>query len=73
MAEQTTLAADMGVRRFGRVNWRGLMTLIHREGNRFWAVKGQTVMAPLVTGALFLFIFMALNVESFTMQIISRF
>lgn len=46
-----------GIRRFGRVNWRGLMTLIHREVNRFWAVKGQTVMAPLVTGALFLFIF----------------
>ena len=46
-----------GVRRFGRVNWLGMWTLAHREVNRFWSVKGQTVMAPLVTGALFLFIF----------------
>lgn len=46
-----------GIRRFGHVNWLGMWTLTYREINRFWSVKGQTVMAPLVTGALFLFIF----------------
>ena len=47
----------MGVRRFGRVNWRGLATLAEREVRRFVNVWTQTVLAPLVTSGLFLAIF----------------
>jgi ABC-2 type transport system permease protein len=50
-------AADMGVRRFGRVNWLGLYTLCGREVRRFLAVWTQTLLAPLVTAGLFLLIF----------------
>ena len=46
----------MGERRFGRVNWLGLYTLAAREVMRFWAVWTQTVLAPLITAALFLMI-----------------
>ena len=48
---------EMGVRRFGRVNWLGLQTLAEREVRRFLAVWTQTLMAPLITAALFLAIF----------------
>ena len=47
----------MGVRRFGRVNWLGLYTLILREIRRFTVVWTQTLLAPLVTSGLFLVIF----------------
>ncbi len=47
----------MGSRRFGRVNWLGLATLIERECRRFLAIPTQTVLAPLVTAGLFLMIF----------------
>ncbi|RBI86835.1 multidrug ABC transporter permease [Rhodosalinus halophilus] len=47
----------MGVRRFGRVNWLGLQTLIEREVMRFVAVWTQTLLAPLVTAGLFVAIF----------------
>ncbi|MEM9853814.1 MAG: ABC transporter permease [Pseudomonadota bacterium] len=47
----------MGERRFGRVNWLGLMTLCERECRRFLAIPAQTVLAPLMTAALFLLIF----------------
>ena len=45
------------VRRFGRVNWLGLYTLTEREVVRFASIWSQTVLAPLVTAALFLLIF----------------
>ncbi|MFU8864414.1 MAG: multidrug ABC transporter permease, partial [Rhodobacterales bacterium] len=48
---------DMGSRRFGRVNWLGLYTLAMREVMRFVSVWTQTLLAPLVTAALFLVIF----------------
>lgn len=48
---------EMGARRFGRVNWLGLQTLVHREVRRFLAVWTQTLLAPLVTAGLFLLIF----------------
>ena len=48
---------QMGARRFGRVNWLGLQTLIHRETRRFLAVWTQTLLAPLVTAGLLLLIF----------------
>ncbi|WP_299351885.1 ABC transporter permease [uncultured Shimia sp.] len=48
---------EMGVRRFGRVNWLGLYTLALREITRFVVVWTQTLLAPLVTAGLFLMIF----------------
>jgi len=47
----------MGVRRFGRFNWLGLVTLTEREMRRFLNVWTQTLLAPLVTAGLFLTIF----------------
>ncbi|RYG92903.1 ABC transporter permease [Loktanella sp. IMCC34160] len=49
--------AEMGVRRFGAVNWLGLYTLARREVLRFMNVWSQTIMAPLITAGLFLMIF----------------
>lgn len=51
------METEMGVRRFGRVNWLGLQTLCMREIRRFTNVWTQTLLAPLVTAALFLAIF----------------
>lgn len=48
---------DMGVRRFGQVNWIGTRTLMGREVKRFMNVWSQTIMAPLINAALFLMIF----------------
>lgn len=47
----------LGERRFGRVNWLGLRTMAGREVTRFLVVWTQTLLAPLVTSALFLMIF----------------
>lgn len=47
----------LGERRFGRVNWLGLQTMAGREVKRFLVVWTQTLLAPLVTSALFLMIF----------------
>ncbi len=47
----------MGVRRFGRVNWLGLWTLVIREVRRFMNVWSQTIMAPLINAGLFLMVF----------------
>ena len=47
----------MGARRFGRVNWLGLLTLAQRETRRFLVVWTQTLAAPLVTAGLFLAVF----------------
>ncbi len=52
-----THGVEMGTRRFGRVNWRGLATLASREVRRFLSVWTQTLLAPLVTAGLFLMIF----------------
>jgi len=49
--------SDMGVRRFGAVNWLGTWTLIRREVLRFMNVWSQTIMGPLVNAGLFLLIF----------------
>ncbi|WP_291833342.1 ABC transporter permease [Limimaricola sp.] len=51
------MAMEMGVRRFGRVNWLGTWSLATREVQRFMNVWSQTVMAPLINAALFLMIF----------------
>lgn len=57
MAEHRTPAGDMGVRRFGRVNWQGTWTLMEREVRRFLNVWSQTVIAPLINAGLLLMIF----------------
>lgn len=49
--------ADMGVRRFGRVNWLGLATLTEREVRRFTNIWTQTLAAPVATAALFMLVF----------------
>lgn len=49
--------AEMGVRRFGRINWLGTWTLTKREVMRFMNVWSQTVMAPLINAGLFMVIF----------------
>ncbi|WP_235008416.1 ABC transporter permease [Candidatus Halocynthiibacter alkanivorans] len=50
-------AMEMGVRRFGRVNWLGLYTLAAREVMRFTSIWPQTVLGPLITAGLFLAVF----------------
>ena len=52
-----TARAQMGTRRFGRVNWIGTWTLMEREVRRFMNVWSQTIMAPLINAGLFLLIF----------------
>jgi len=48
---------QMGARRFGKVNWLGLFTLVEREIRRFMNVWSQTLMAPLITAGLLLAVF----------------
>jgi len=48
---------EMGVRRFGQVNWIGTWTLIERECKRFMNVWSQTILAPLINSALLLMVF----------------
>ena len=48
---------QMGVRRFGHVNWLGFYTLARREVMRFMNVWQQTVLAPLMTAGLFVVVF----------------
>ena len=50
-------ARAMGQRRFGRINWLGLQTLIGREVMRFLNVWSQTVLAPVATSVLFMVVF----------------
>lgn len=48
---------EMGARRFGRVNWIGVRTLVRREVLRFLNVYLQTIVAPVATAGLFLAVF----------------
>lgn len=47
-----------GERRFGRVNWLGLQTLLEKEIRRFLKVSFQTIVAPVISTLLFLLVFM---------------
>ena len=53
---------QMGVRRFGRVNWLGLHTLARREIMRFMNVWQQTIFAPLMTSALFVVVLSLIHI-----------
>jgi len=45
---------NIGVKRFGFVNWIGFKSLWFKECNRFMAVWQQTLLSPLVSSLLFL-------------------
>ena len=45
---------QIGVRRFGLINWIGLKSLWIKECNRFMTVWQQTLLSPLVSSLLFL-------------------
>lgn len=51
------LIAPPQPRSYGPVNWIGLKTLLEREVGRFWKVAGQTVLAPLISGLLYMMVF----------------
>ncbi len=56
-AGSQTLPA-FGARRFGRINWLGLQTLLEKEVRRFLKVSFQTIVAPVISTLLFLLVFM---------------
>ena len=45
---------EIGVRRFGFVNWTGVISLYEKEVKRFLVVWIQTLFSPLITSLLFL-------------------
>ena len=45
---------QIGVRRFGLINWIGAYNLYVKEVNRFFIVWAQTLLSPLVSSLLFL-------------------
>ncbi len=45
---------QIGVRRFGKVNWIGFLSLYQKEVLRFLVVSGQTLIGPILTSILFL-------------------
>ena len=46
----------IGNRRFGLINWVGAWTLYQKEVLRFLIVWIQTIISPLITSLLFLFV-----------------
>ena len=46
-----------GERRFGSVNWVGFYTLYYKEVMRFVTVWIQTIISPIITYLLFLYVF----------------
>ena len=47
---------EIGVRRFGKINWVGFKTLYLKEVLRFLVVWVQTLLSPLITSLLFLLV-----------------
>ena len=47
---------EIGVRRFGAVNWVGFFSLYKKEVLRFFSVWQQTLLSPLVSAGLFLLV-----------------
>ena len=45
---------QIGVRRFGLINWVGTYSLFKKEVLRFLSVSGQTLFGPILTSILFL-------------------
>ena len=44
---------QIGVRRFGLINWIGAYNLYVKEVNRFFIVWAQTLLSPLISSLLF--------------------
>ena len=58
--EAVAIASSDGLvepRRYGAVNWLGLLTLYKREVRRFMKVATQTLLAPVVSALLFMVVF----------------
>ena len=47
---------EIGVRRFGLINWIGMISLFKKEVLRFLVVWVQTLFSPLITSLLFLLV-----------------
>jgi ABC-2 type transport system permease protein len=47
---------QIGIRRFGYVNWVGTYSLFKKEVLRFLTVSGQTLFGPILTSVLFLIV-----------------
>ena len=47
---------QIGIRRFGHVNWVGSYSLYKKEVLRFLIVSGQTLIGPILTSILFLIV-----------------
>ena len=47
---------QVGVRRFGIINWVGTYSLFKKEVLRFLTVSGQTLFGPILTSVLFLIV-----------------
>ena len=47
---------QIGKRRFGLINWVGMLSLYKKEVLRFIVVSGQTIIGPTVTALLFLIV-----------------
>ena len=47
---------ELGIRRFGYVNWVGFWTLYKKEVLRFLIVWAQTLLSPIITSLLFLIV-----------------
>ena len=56
MVEINKKRYEIGVRRFGAVNWVGAFNLYKKETLRFLIVFGQTLFGPIVTAVLFLLV-----------------
>tara|TARA_A100001011_G_scaffold398128_1_gene501468 strand:+ start:1807 stop:2619 length:813 start_codon:yes stop_codon:yes gene_type:complete len=55
---------QIGVRKFGLINWVGFSSLYKKEVLRFFAVWQQTLLSPLVSSGLFLLVlFLAIGNE----------
>ncbi|MGE4314475.1 MAG: ABC transporter permease [Pseudobdellovibrionaceae bacterium] len=54
---ETQQTASFELRQFGRFNWIGLYTFVRKEVARFLAVYMQTLVAPVITMALYYVVF----------------
>ena len=55
---------QIGVRRFGLINWIGFLSLWKKECQRFIIVWAQTLLSPLVSSLLFLSVLSFIYINS---------
>ena len=56
---------QIGVRRFGLINFIGTTNLYIKEVNRFFVVWAQTLLSPLISSLLFLSVLSSLYTRSY--------